>query len=390
MKKKVIFVSQALWIGGIETALVNLINCMDYGKYDVTCLIIQDDTEMASRITEKCRIIIADRHRAVSFKEPYRYKRLYDIMEEPQNAGRLRRLVWKALKLIFRSAEMKLYSGYIKKQLAGEEFDTVIIYSDRTSEIAVRAVRGKKYLMFYHHGAMRREYHDIYGYRKSERIIAVSDSLRDRLAEYRPEFAGKMTAVNNIVNVQEIRDKSVPEPDVKFPEGGFNIVSCGRVSYEKGFDMALEACRILVSQGLGDIQWWIVGGGPEEKELVSRAEKLGISGHFHVLGMRSNPYPYIKKADLYVQPSRFEGHSLSVMEARILGCPIAATYNAAREQIQCGTTGMLCNAAPVDIADTVKYLYWHPEVRDGFRRALSEYDFEEENRRIMAQLEQLF
>ena len=65
-KKKIIFVSQALWIGGIETALVNLINKLDYNKYDVTCLITENYLDMAERLTKNCRLIVADRHSLAS------------------------------------------------------------------------------------------------------------------------------------------------------------------------------------------------------------------------------------------------------------------------------------------------------------------------------------
>ena len=70
MKKKIIFISQALWLGGIETALVNLLNHLDYEKYDITCLITEDYQDMAERITPRCRLLVADRQHTVSFAEP--------------------------------------------------------------------------------------------------------------------------------------------------------------------------------------------------------------------------------------------------------------------------------------------------------------------------------
>lgn len=93
MKKKLIFITEALWIGGIETALVNLLNRLDYDRYDVTCLILRDCQEMAYRITPQSRLIVSDRQHAVTFREGYRYKRMYNLMEEPQHASNLRRLI---------------------------------------------------------------------------------------------------------------------------------------------------------------------------------------------------------------------------------------------------------------------------------------------------------
>ena len=100
-KKKIIFISQALWIGGIETALVNLINKLDYDKYDVTCLITQNYLDMAERLTKNCKLIVADRQSPVTFTKPYKFKKLYNILEEPQGATRFRRLIWRILNFLY-------------------------------------------------------------------------------------------------------------------------------------------------------------------------------------------------------------------------------------------------------------------------------------------------
>ena len=116
-KKKIIFISQALWIGGIETALVNLINKLDYNKYDVTCLITENYLDMAERLTNNCRLIVADRHSPVTFTKPYKFKKLFNILEEPQGATKLRRFIWRVLNILLKAVESHLYSSYIKKQM---------------------------------------------------------------------------------------------------------------------------------------------------------------------------------------------------------------------------------------------------------------------------------
>ena len=117
MKKKVIFISQALWIGGIETALVNLLNRFDYDKYDVTCMTVHKSLEMAESITPKCRLIVADRYSEVSFDKPYKFSRLFGLIQKPQNASKLRLIIWRVLQFLLRALELRLYSHYIKKQL---------------------------------------------------------------------------------------------------------------------------------------------------------------------------------------------------------------------------------------------------------------------------------
>lgn len=390
MKKKLIFISEALWIGGIETALVNLVNRLDYDKYDVTCLIIRDYQEMAKRITPKCKLLVADRQHSISFKEEYKYKKIYNLMEEPQNASKLRRMLWKLSCILFKALEMRLYSEYIKKQMDGKKFDTAVIYSDRTAEITVRAVKAKQYLMFYHNAVMEKAYHDEIGYRKCEKIIAVSEKKAEELKVFRPKYIEKYMTIHNLVDIQDIVEKSKEKTEVVFAENNFNLVTCGRLAYQKAIDWAIIACKKLVEKGYKELQWWIVGGGPDEAVLQKQIIDAGIEKNFHLLGMQNNPYPYIANADLYIQPSRYENYSVVILEAMALCKPILATIPAAEMQIKSGENGLLCDADPNKIAESIEYLYLHKEEREKYIQALENDGLEKANEEIMKKLYHLF
>ena len=386
-KKKIIFVSQALWIGGIETALVNLINKLDYNKYDVTCLITQNYIDMAERLTKNCRLIVADRCSPVTFAKPYKFKKLYKILEEPQGATRFRRLIWHILNILFKALENHLYADYIKEQLKGERFDSAIIYSDRVAEITVKAINAKKFLMFYHHGAMRKEYHDRYGYKKSEKIIAVSDNIAKKLKAYRKKYAKKIVTVNNIVDIDSIIDKSKePIEEGLFSENTFNIVSCGRLAKEKGFDLAVEACKLLAENSHTDINWIFVGDGPERENIEKQIALYGLEDYIKLVGMKKNPYPYIARADLYVQPSRVEAFGLAITEAMILGVPVLSTQtDGAKEIFKVKDNGLLCQISGKDIFKGIQTLKnERPEYSD------ASSVFEGKNVNVMEALEKMF
>lgn len=387
MKKKLIFITEALWIGGIETALVNLLNRLDYNRFDVTCLVLRDSLDVADRITPQCRLIVSDRQHKVTFPKGYGCKRLYNIMEEPQNAAKFRRFIWYALRVVFRAAEAKCYASYVKKQLKGEHFDTAVIYSDRTAETAVRAVSADRFLMFYHHGAMRREYHDAYGYRKADKVIAVSPALAEKLRAYRSKYADKIISVNNIIDIDGVREKGLDIPTVKFSADCFNIVSCGRLSHAKGMDIAVDACAKLVADGFTGFHWYIVGGGPEESALREQIMRLGLEDCVSLLGMQSNPYPYIRCADLYVQPSRFEAFGLTIREAQVLAVPVLSTRtDGSAELISDGETGLLCESDADSIAAAIIRLYNAPKLRESIQAELQSHDFERDNSAILNQL----
>lgn len=390
MKKNIIFVSTALWIGGIESALVNLLNSIDYDKFNVTLLITYNYTDMAHRIPKKCNLIIADRDKLISFKKPYKYSRLFHLLEKPQNASSFRLFIWKVLCLLFKAPEAHLYAKYVKKQMKQQKFDTAVIYSDVVAETAVKGINADKYIMFYHHGAMRKVYHDKYGYKKSHKIVAVSPTQADALKDFRPKYKNKIITINNIIDINDIKKRSQEDVNIEFSKDKFNIVSCGRLSPEKGMDLAIEACKKLVKKGHTDFKWWVVGGGPIEKELRAQIKNLGVEKHIELLGMQSNPYPFIANSDLLVQPSRFEGHSVAIMEAKILGTPIVATKAAAKEQIRHRENGVLCDTTSDSIANAIEKVLTNKSLLEKITNAIAEEDFYKQNEKIMKNLYNIF
>lgn len=389
MKKKIIFISQALWIGGIESALVNLLNALDYERYDITCLILQDYQDMAHRIPESCKLLVADRGHTVTFTEKYKWSQLFNLMEKPQNASYFRLLIWKILCLLLKAPEAILYSRYIKRQLCSTAYDTAVIYSDVAAEIAVRAVTAERFLMYYHHGAMRRVYHDIFGYKKSDAVITVSPSQADLLRNFVPQYASKVRAIPNLIDVEDILNRSREKPEIQFPEDGFHVVTCGRLSREKGMDLALEACCMLVNKGYTDLHWWLIGGGPMTDELQRLTKELRMENHVHFLGMQSNPYPYIQQGDLAVQPSRFEGHCVAIMEYKILGKPIVSTKAAAKEQITDGTNGILCDTDAAALADAIERFIVDKTLLSKLKEKSPEEEFKKQNTLAVQQIEML-
>ena len=389
MKKNVIFVAEALWIGGIETALVNLLNRMDYEKYDVTCLVVRGSLEMAERITPKCRLLVADREKTPAFSESYKFSRLYHLTEEAENPSRLHRAMMWAVPAI-KWVENRLYIRYVREQMKEEHFDTCVIYSDRTAEIAVRGIWADQYLLFYHNAIMDKAYHDEIGYRKSRKIIAVSEKKAEELKSFRPQYVDKYMTIHNLVDLDGVMEKSQKEPDTAFPEDAFNLFTCGRLAHQKAIDWAIQAMKTLLDKGYHDLQWWIVGGGPDAEKLQRQIEDAGIGDHFHLLGMQSNPYPYIANADLYVQPSRYENYSVVILEAMALCKPILATIPAAEMQIRSGENGLLCKANPESIAESIEYLYRHREEMEKYVQALKDNGLDKQNEEIMDSLYRLF
>ena len=324
MKQKVIFVTKALWIGGIESSLVNLLNAFNYEKYDVTLLITKAELNLKDKINKNVKLLIIDREETYSFDNRYRFKSLYHLTEESSNPSFIHKLMMWSVPLI-EFVENKLYIKYVKELMRDQVFDTAIIYSDVVGELTIKAIRAKKYLMYYHHGAMRHVYHDKIAYKKCQKIIAVSNNQARLLKQFIPKYADKVVVIHNLVNVKSVIEKSKMPIKERFEKDKFNIVTVGRVSHEKGIDIAVRVCAKLVDNGYKNIQWWLVGDGPAMQEVKDVIKETHMENHIKLLGMKDNPYPYTRKADLYVQPSRFESFGLTILEALILNRIILTT-----------------------------------------------------------------
>ena len=353
MKRKVIFVTKALWIGGIETSLVNLLNAFNYEKYDVTLLITKAELNLKDKINKNVKLLIIDREETYSFDKRYQFKSFYHLTEESSNPSFIHKLMMWSVPLI-KFVENKLYIKYVKELMRDQVFDTAIIYSDVVGELTIKAIKAKKYLMYYHHGAMRHVYHDKIAYKKCQKIIAVSNNQARLLKQFIPKYADRVVVIHNLVDVKSVIEKSKMPIKEIFEKDKFNIVTVGRVSHEKGIDIAVRVCAKLVDNGYKNIQWWLVGDGPAMQEVKDVIKETHMENHIKLLGMKDNPYPYMRKADLYVQPSRFEGYPMTILEALILGQPVISTdNNGAREIIIDNKTGIFCGADPASVSSSI-------------------------------------
>ena len=114
--------------------------------------------------------------------------------------------------------------------------------------------------------------------------------------------------------------------------------------------------KILKDQGV-NLRWYVLGEGELRHRLQQKIDCLGLTEDFILLGAKENPYPYYKQCDLYVHATQFEGKSIAVQEAQILGCAILVSdCSGNREQVNDGIDGALCHLSAEDISRNIKVL----------------------------------
>ncbi|MEY9867463.1 glycosyltransferase involved in cell wall biosynthesis [Peribacillus sp. B2I2] len=105
---------------------------------------------------------------------------------------------------------------------------------------------------------------------------------------------------------------------------GIRILTIGRLDQNKGYDIALAACKMLKESGI-NFRWYALGKGILKEEIEEQIRRAGLTKDFILLGVEANPYPFIKDSDIYVQTSRHEGFGLAIAEARMLNIPVVTT-----------------------------------------------------------------
>lgn len=175
-------------------------------------------------------------------------------------------------------------------------------------------------------------------------IASISDEVGNRFCEVFPSLRPKLVQIENILNADFIRRRA-EEHTVSLCDDPSTVclLTIGRFSPQKKMEDIPLICKKILDKGL-HVRWFIIGYGSKEIETVVRenAKKEGVEENVVILGKKENPYPYIKACDIYVQPSRYEGKSITVREAQILCKPVIVTnYPTAGSQIQTGVDGLI-------------------------------------------------
>ena len=154
------------------------------------------------------------------------------------------------------------------------------------------------------------------------------------------------------------------------------LLSIGRFSYAKNYDNVPDICRRIVDYGMTDIKWFIIGYGDEKPLIRTKIALSGMENYVILLGKRTNPYPYIKSCDIYVQPSRYEGNSVTVREAQMLYKPVVVTdYPTASSQIKDGKDGVIVPLDNQGCADGIVSLIKDKAKQEEIIAYLKTHDF---------------
>ena len=194
-------------------------------------------------------------------------------------------------------------------------------------------------------------------------IVPVSDVLCEMLKKSSFVDGSKLITVFDILNVNLIKRMSL-EPISRDCSGQLVLTTVGRMVPPKGYDLAVEAAKLLKEKDIS-FRWYFVGDGGMRQEIKKRVEEYGLDDNIVFVGMTPNPYPYMAMCDIYVQTSKFEGFGLTLNEARILNKPVISTnFPVVYNQIKDGENGLICEMNAESIANKIMLLASDSQLRN--------------------------
>ena len=241
--------------------------------------------------------------------------------------------------------------------MQSKKYDLAISYVDGFSNYYVMdKVIATRKILWVHNEYEKLSYNSEYDrayFNKADRLVTISERCVESLKKVFPECSSKIRMLYNISSTKMIWQLAEKEYPDEYREKKNILVSIGRLNNQKGFDLAIQAAKIIEEKGI-EFTWFIIGEGEDEPMLQEQIKNAKLNDRVKLIGIRKNPYPYIRYANVFVQPSRYEGKSIVLDEAKILCKPIVVTnYTTVVDSISNGVNGLIVQLDSNDIANGI-------------------------------------
>ena len=353
MKPRIFIAMHYMEIGGAETALVGLLNALDPARVDVDLFLYDHRGEMMQFIPEWVNLLpqipkysvlerpivelvkrgfwgIAAGRLWAKYISKVAYKRSGSKLENNGGLDKMSKCTTPLLPKINQSVTYDLAISFLtphrivaekvkaKKKIAWIHTDYTRVWVDAEDELKV--------------------------WQKYDYVASISGDVTNTFLQVFPSLAPKIVEIENTLSPTFVRKRAElqnVDKEIRH-EGAITLLSVGRFSDAKNYDNVPDICKRLIGKTKLNIKWYIIGYGGDEALIRKKIKEAGMEEHVILLGKRSNPYPYIKNCDIYVQPSRYEGKSVTVREAQMLCKPVVVTnYPTAPSQIRSGIDGVI-------------------------------------------------
>lgn len=378
-----------LELGGAEISLIGLLQSLDYSKYDVDLFVyshrgelmefIPKEVNLLPEISEYAQIerplkdVIRDGYWKIAFarlKAKWQFHR-YVRRKHPAEGSAVFQYVYSAVSPNLPS--LKSFGNY----------DLAISFL-APHNIVLEKVNAKKKAAWIHTDY---SYIDVNNtlelpiWSKFDHIVSISPEVTKAFVGRFHSLETKIIEIENILSPKFVRDRAeqIAEGDImlemKKEDGATTLLSVGRFCQQKNFDNVPDICKRITEAGC-QVKWYLIGYGGDEPLISKAITDARMDNNVVLLGKKTNPYPYIKACDIYIQPSRYEGKAITVREAQLLCKPVAITnYPTASSQVRDGVDGVIVPMDNRGCADGIVNLIKDLGLQDKLVHYLEEHDY---------------
>lgn len=302
MKKRLLFTANTLDIGGIEKALINLLNNIDYSKYEVTLV-----------LEKKEGAFLKDLNKNVILKE---------LKVSTLKITPIRKLINFSRKLIFKLKNKNKYDFSCCYATYSYSANKLALIGSTNSSLYVHS----NYKDLYN----KEEFCEFFNTRNVDKfthIIFVSNESKDCFEKIYPSLKEKLVVINNFINVDNIIKLSKEKLSLK--KNNKTLLFVGRLD-----DSSKKLGRAInLVKNISNIDLWIVGDGPDRYKYEALVTKNDLNDRITFFGRKENPYPYMKECDYIILTSDYEGFPVTYLEALVLNKTIITTIPVSDDKI---------------------------------------------------------
>ena len=384
--KRILIVSHAMELGGAERSLIGLLNVLDPKRYEIDLFLLRHEGELLEYIPEYVHVLpkvaaytVLARPMKDTLREGHFWLtgvRLYAKIKADRY-NKKHQYKDSAVALEYSHKYIKRYMPKINPTV---EYDLAISFLTPHYFVAEK-VRAKKKIAWIHTDYKKVQINipsETVMWGKYDYIASISEEVSKSFLEVCPSLRSKLILIENILPERLIKRQAM-ELDVtkKMPviEDGFRFLSIGRYCIAKNFDNVPAICSCLLKKGF-KVKWYIIGFGGDEELIRQKIAESKMEEYVILLGKKENPYPYIRACDLYVQPSRYEGKSVTVREAQMFAKPVVITaYPTSGSQLEDGVDGVVVPMDNEGCADGIAKLLNDPKKMQSLSEACRRRDY---------------
>ena len=364
MKPRIFIAIHYMHLGGAETSLIGLLQSFDPAKVDVDLFVYSHEGEMMQLIPDYVNLLpenVAWSMFEKPMKEVLRRGYLRMFLARMRAKCRMYRYVKRC-----NPKDGAAIHGYLGEEVSKAlpnlhhlgEYDLAISFLN-PHNFVLDHVLAKKKICWIHTDYTHIDVNaalELPVWSGYDHVVSISEDVTKTFLQVFPSLKDKIIEIENILSPDYVRQRSLlMSPDdirAEIPISGdcLNLLTIGRFSEAKKLEEIPAICRGIVESGV-EVRWYIIGYGGSDEYIRREIAREGMQERVFLLGKKSNPYPYIKACDWYIQPSRYEGKSVVVREAQMLCKPVIVTnYPTAPSQIRHGVDGVI---VPMDIPGCV-------------------------------------